>query len=118
MPAEREVSIDQEVATFRSAADQVALGDLSIRRDFARNVMILFGVANVFVLFALTGAFVMDCIQLWAGKIGPTQRVVSGQVVMALLGATTVQLGTVVYTITRAIFPSGSATAPSSSIRG
>ena len=107
MSAEHEVSVDQEVTTFRSTADQVALGDLGIRRAFARNVMILFAVANLFVLIGLGVVFAMDCIQLADHQISPSQRVVSSEVLMTLLGATTVQLGTVVYTITRAIFPAG-----------
>ncbi len=67
--------------------------------------MILFFVANLFVLIGLGIVFWQDCVQLAAKEINPNDRIVSGQVIMALLGATTVQLGTVIYTITRAIFP-------------
>ena len=67
--------------------------------------MILFAVSNVFVLFGLGIVFGLDCVQLQAKLIAPTQRIITGPVVMSLLGATTVQLGTVIFTIARAIFP-------------
>lgn len=44
--AEREVSLDWEVARFATAADQVLLGDLEIRRSFARQIMALFAITN------------------------------------------------------------------------
>jgi hypothetical protein len=99
------VSLDGEVSKFLDVDDEVKRGDLGIRKTFARNVMILFAIANVFVLIALTGIFVMDCVQLRAGLVKPAERVITSQVIIALLGATTVQLGAVIYTITRAIFP-------------
>lgn len=99
------IGLENEVSTFASVDDEVKRGDLKIRKKFARNIVILFAVANLFVFAALTGVFVMDCVQLAAGLIRPADRVISNNVIMALLGATTVQLGTVIYTITRAIFP-------------
>jgi hypothetical protein len=61
------------------------------------------------VLLGLGVVFAVDCVQLRRHQINPDQRIINGQVVMALLGATTVQLGAVIYTITRAIFPGPSA---------
>ncbi len=105
LAAPTEVNLGQEVRTFQSAADRILLGDLEIRAKFARNVMILFAAANAFVLVGLGAVFWLDCAQLAAKEITPKERIIDGHVIMALLGATTVQLGTVVYTITRAIFP-------------
>lgn len=99
------ISLDQEVGTFEKTADKVALGDLAIRQTFARNIMGLFAVANAFVLAGLGVVFWQDGVHLVAGRITASERIIDGQVVMALLGATTIQLGTVIYTITRAIFP-------------
>ena len=105
MSTEQKVSLAQEVEQFRSAADQVALGDLAIRKQFAKDVMLLFAIANVFVLIGLGVVFWMDCAHLAAGVIKPSERVISEKVIMSLLAATTVQLGTVIFTIARAIFP-------------
>jgi len=98
-------SLNTEVREFRSTADTIAIGDLEIRRNFANRVMALFALANVGALFGLAIVFWQDCHQLAAGLIKPSDRIIDGKVIMALLGATTVQLGTVIYTITRAIFP-------------
>lgn len=98
------VSLNQEVDEF-TTADRIAIGDLEIRKNFANRVMILFAVANVGALFGLAIIFWQDCAQLAAGLTKPADRIIDGRVIMALLGATTVQLGTVIYTITRAIFP-------------
>lgn len=104
-PPPQPVSLAGEVKTFASAADQVALGNLEIRRRFADRVMWLFAGSNIFVLAGLAWVFHQDSVQLAAKLVLPAQRVIDGKVVMALLGATTVQLGTVVLTITKAVFP-------------
>jgi hypothetical protein len=104
-PAAERVSLDQEVEAF-SPPDPIALGDLEIRKNFANRVMVLFAIANVGALIGLAIVFWQDCVQLAAGLTKPADRIIDGKVIMALLGASTVQLGTVIYTITRAIFPS------------
>lgn len=88
-----------------TVSDQIALRDVAIREQFARTMMTLFGVTNVFVLIALGLVFAYDMVELRAGLITPSDRIVDARVVMALLGATTVQLGAVVYIMARAIFP-------------
>jgi hypothetical protein len=104
-PVAERVSLDQEVQAF-SPPDPIALGDLEIRKNFADRVMILFAIANIGALIGLAIVFWQDCVQLAGHLVKPTERIINERVIMALLGATTVQLGTVIYTITRAIFPS------------
>jgi hypothetical protein len=105
MAGESEISLNAEEKTFVSADDQVALGDLAIRKSFARNIIWLFTGVNVIVLIGVGLIFNADCQQISARQIAPAQRIISSHVVMALIGATTVQLGTVVLTIAQAIFP-------------
>jgi hypothetical protein len=100
-----DVSLNQEVDEF-TTADRIAIGDLEIRKNFANRVMLLFAITNLGALIGLALVFWQDCVQLAAGLTKPADRIIDGRVIMALLGATTVQLGTVIYTITRAIFPS------------
>ncbi len=104
MARESEISLDAEEKTFVSANDQVALGDLAIRKSFAANIIWLFAGVNVIVLIGVGLIFNVDCQQLATRQIAPGQRIISSHVVMALIGATTVQLGTVVLTIAQAIF--------------
>jgi hypothetical protein len=102
-----DVSLNQEVDEF-TTADRIAIGDLEIRKNFANRVMLLFAITNLGALFGLALVFWQDCAQLAAHLTKPADRIIDGKVIMALLGATTVQLGTVIYTITRAIFPTHS----------
>jgi hypothetical protein len=104
-PSTSPASLTSEVETFLSVADQIALGDHEIRRRFAFYIIGLFVGANVFVMIGLGVAFWQDCVQMAAKLIKPSDRIIDSKVAMTLLGATTVQLGTVIYTITNAIFP-------------
>ena len=101
--------LDSEVEQFTSVADQIALGDQDIRRRFANRVVWLFVLSNVFVMAGLGVAFWQDDAQLRDHLIKPTEKVIDSKVVMALLGASTVQLGAVIFTIARALFPSSGA---------
>ncbi len=100
-----DLSLGREVGSFQTAADKVALGDLEIRKRFARDIMWLFVAANAFVFLALGVVFWRDGAQLAAHEVHADQRIIDAKVIMSLLGATTVQLGAAIYTITRAIFP-------------
>ncbi len=86
--------------------EQIALRDVAIRERFASTVLWLFVATNAFVLTALGLLYWQDIIHLDAGRIAPVDRIIDARVVMTLLGATTVQLGAVIYTMARAIFPS------------
>lgn len=106
MPVEpRAVDLGREIQTFESTADKIALGEHEIRKRFARDIIGLFVATNVFVMIGLGVVFWQDCVQLAAHRIAPADRIIDGKVVMTLLGAATVQLGAVIYTIARAIFP-------------
>lgn len=98
-------SVASEVAQFGSVDDEVRLGDLEIRRRFARHVMFLFAATNAFVMVGLGWLATREFAAITAGTLTTDNRLITSDVVMALLGATTVQLGTVIYTIARAIFP-------------
>lgn len=99
------ISLGDEKAHFRNVDDEVKRGDLAIRRQFARNVMLLFAATNIFVMVGLGWLSVHETTAIAAKLMLPADHIVDAKVVMALLGATTVQLGTVVYTVARAIFP-------------
>lgn len=97
--------LDSEINGFVSVADRIALRDLGIRERFAGTMLVLFVATNAFVLAALGVLFWFDHQQLAAGLVSAADRIVDTRVVIALLGATTVQLGAVIYTMSRAIFP-------------
>ena len=110
MPGEpRAVDLGSEIRSFQSTVDKIALGEHEIRKRFARDIIGLFVATNVFVMIGLGFVFWQDCVQLAAHRIAPGDRIIDAKVVMTLLGAATVQLGAVIYTIARAIFPASAA---------
>jgi hypothetical protein len=88
-------ALEQEVASFsrRPVDDEVALGDLEIRKKVTTHILWLFAAANVVVLAGLAIIYYGDLSLLQVGKITPAERIINSNVVMTLLGATTVQLG-------------------------
>lgn len=101
---EIEDEVTDEVAS--SVADQVALGELEMRQDAAKKIIDLFKIANLFVLGFLVALVIADWIIIGnSDKINLDARLVDKQVIMALLGATTVQLGTIMVSISRFLFP-------------
>lgn len=97
-------SLEGDIKEF-TTADQVALGDLGIRKTVARFLVVLFAVSNVFMLAFLGWLYWNDQAMIVQKIISPADRLASPAVLMALIGGTTVQLGTVVLTMTQAIFP-------------
>lgn len=88
-----------------SVQDRVALGELSLRQEAARKILIIFLAANVLVLTGLAVCFAFDVALLRQTLIKPDERLVTTEVVMTVIGATTVQLGAIMYTIARYLFP-------------
>ena len=88
-----------------SIADQIALRTQDMREDFARPVRRVFLWANGVTLLGLAGLVGLDQFNLWHGVTEAGDRIVNSNVVMALLGATTVQVGAISAIIARHLFP-------------
>lgn len=89
-----------------SVTDQIALKDAELRQWMARWMVWLFAIANVMVLAVIAGLVWLDQGNLGAKLIAPGDRIIGNQVVMTLIGATTVQVGTIAVIIARYLFPS------------
>ncbi len=66
--------------------------------------MCLFGATNLFMLVLIIWLAKIDQAQLAGHLISATDRLVDNQVLIALLGATTVQLGTVAVIMAKYVF--------------
>jgi len=97
--------VDVEVA--KSVADHVAIGELDMRRKAAEKIIDLFKTTNLFVLGFLVFLLIGDWViyGLSDGK-DLSSRLIDKQVVMTLIGAATVQLGTIMISLSRFLFPS------------
>ena len=79
-----------------SVDDTIALAELQLQIETAKNILRPFGIANKFVLVFVGVLMIADWFVLGfhAGAV-PGDRLINSNVVMTLLGATTVQVGTI-----------------------
>jgi hypothetical protein len=89
-----------------SVADHVALQDANLRKWMVDRVVPAFLKANGLTLIALAVLVVLDEINIASHLIAPGDRIITEKVIMALLGATTVQVGAIAALIARYLFPS------------
>jgi hypothetical protein len=119
---DRASPIDQEPATVRvkaevislddvaereglSVADQIALQDAEQRKAITGRMLQTFIAANTVTLAGVALLVVLDEINLWA-KLAPAgDRIITQQVIIGLLAATTVQVGAITVIIARYLFP-------------
>jgi len=92
------------VPVGQTVQDQIALSDADIRRRVAVWIMWLFGAVNVITMLFIFVLFCFDQSDLSAKELGPGDRIVNAEVLMSLLGATTVQLGTIALIMARYLF--------------
>jgi len=71
----------------------------------AEYVVPIFKLANTVTLIALGFLVVLDEINIGFGLVSPSDRIVTSKVIMALLGATTVQLGSIAVIMAQYLFP-------------
>ena len=101
------ISLDKEAERVRlSVTDQIALQDADLRKWMADRVVPAFLKANGLTLAAVAVLVVLDEINIASHLIAPGDRIITEKVIMAVLGATTVQVGAVAALIARYLFPS------------
>jgi hypothetical protein len=93
-----------DVRASDSVQDRIAWSDATNRKTISLWIMWLFGTVNIITIAFIIWLAVQDQTELAAKIILLADRVVNEQVVMSLLGATTVQLGTIAVIMTRSIF--------------
>ncbi len=94
----------ENVSSGLTPGEQVLLSDAETRKSISRWIMRLFAVVNIVTLGLILGLAVGDQRQLAAGLIKPDERLIDSQVLMAMLGATTVQLGTIAVIMAKYMF--------------
>jgi len=109
-PTMRQVSLDDAENlinddVFYSVTEQVELGELEMRKKASEDITNIFIKANTFVLGFLAALVAADwVIIISTGKV--EYRLVDKEIIMMLLGATTVQLGIIMVSMSRFLFPS------------
>ncbi len=98
--AEREKFVQSD----RSVYHDIARSDAQNRIVVSRWVMWVFGSVNIVTIAFIIWLAFADQVQIAAKLVPPADRVVNSQVIMSLLGATTVQLGTIALIMARYVF--------------
>ncbi len=111
----RPTSLDREAdRASLSVQEQIDLKNADNRKRISEQITTAFIKAN-FVVLCLLGVFIsIDTVLIVNGVIAPPDRVITSDVVMAVIGATTVQLGALVLLMGKYVFPSGRSDPPSS----
>jgi hypothetical protein len=93
------------VQLFGTIDDTIRLDNQQLRRWIGTRVVRTFIGANVLTLGVIGILAWLDQHNLEHGFITPADRIINHQVIIALLGATTVQVGAITVIIARNLFP-------------
>lgn len=75
------------------------------RINLTDEVRSIFKKANAIVLTVLVSAYAADCYMIYNDMIEPSDRLVTSGVLQVLIGATVVQVGAIMFGISRYLFP-------------
>jgi hypothetical protein len=89
----------------RTFEDELRKREADLRDWMAKVVIPVFLWANGLTLGAIALLVGLDEVNIGLDWIAPGDRIISAQVIMAMLGATTVQVGAIAVLIARYLFP-------------
>jgi hypothetical protein len=92
-----------------SIDDQIKQRDADLRDWMAKVIIPAFVKANGWTLAVIGALVLLDEANIVFRGMAPADRIIGSQVIMALLGATTVQVGAIAAIIARYLFPGRSA---------
>jgi hypothetical protein len=100
-------AITEEEAAFASpsVAERIALSDARVRANISYAVFAAFLAVNIGTVAGLYAVHLDDVANIRMKLATADQAVVNAHVLIALLGATTVQLGSMVVIMVRYLFP-------------
>ena len=88
-----------------SVKDQIALQDADLRKRIGSPIVWTFIGGNVVTMLGFAGLVYVDQSNMAKYLITPDQLIITEKVIMTLIGATTVQIGTIAVIIARYLFP-------------
>jgi hypothetical protein len=95
----------KKLADQLSVQDLVAWEDVKLRKWMGRRIVGAFIRSNFVTMSAILVLVMLDEINIGWHLVTPGDRIITNQVIMTLLGATTVQVGTIAVIIARYLFP-------------
>lgn len=83
----------------------VKLLDAENRRLLVQQMTLIFTKGNIYMWIAIGLFTIIDCVNIWGFDAPHESRIVTTEVLYALVGATVVQLGVIMVAISRNLFP-------------
>ncbi|MBT9096895.1 hypothetical protein KFZ76_04105 [Methylovulum psychrotolerans] len=77
----------------------------ALRKMMTEEILPLFKTINKYVLLIVGIAMAIDFCLVFTGLANADQRLINSNVIMTLIGAATVQLGSIMFTISAYLFP-------------
>jgi hypothetical protein len=91
---------------LRPIGDIINWNNAQVRWDISKDVMHLFKLSNLFVLVGVGVIFFIDTILMFFGYNHAADRLIDSKVIMTLIGATAVQLGSIAILMARSLYSS------------
>jgi hypothetical protein len=100
------ISLEKEAQRVgASVDDQIKLGDYELRKWMATRIVWTFVGGNIIAVIVVGALAGLDQFNIGYSLIAPADRIIDRQVIMTLLGATTVQVGAIAVIIAQYLFP-------------
>ena len=93
-----------EALRLNDLAAKLKIEDAKLRDRVAREIITIFKWANIATIGLVIGFAIVDLIFLWL-RVDAFERLITSEVIMALIGATVVQAGAAALAIAVSLFP-------------
>jgi hypothetical protein len=100
-----DISLIESELTVRNILD---LEEWKLRKETAKTIIRAFVVVNFSVLVLVLILYITDVFFIYTSKIDPSGRLINSNVIISIVGATTVQFGAVAIAVSNWLFPKGS----------
>jgi|ERR1044072_4753183 hypothetical protein len=87
-----------------SVHERIDAEEWRLRRDIAKKIVSLFTAVNILVIVLIASIYVTETFFIVRGFLRHDEKIVNSQVIVAIVGATTIQLGAIAWTLSRWLF--------------
>jgi hypothetical protein len=102
----------EEYNSILTVRDRLDIAELELRSEMAKQIMKYFIKVNFLVLLTVLLVFGADSFFLYWRAIDPVNRIITANVVISIIGATTLQFGAIAFLVSQWLFAKGNAILP------
>ena len=94
-----------EAAANITVRERLDIEEWELRKTITTSIMNRFVTVNVSVLIIIAIIYIIDLFYIFHKVITPADRVITSNIIIAIIGATTVQFGAIAFAISQWLFP-------------